>query len=58
MLSFTAGVVLLLNVWGGKRAGLLTDYSKEMTEVHKCMNALKRCEKQCVHLLPFRYRLC
>ncbi|KAF5374528.1 hypothetical protein D9615_009070 [Tricholomella constricta] len=43
---FTAGLVLLLNIWGGKRAGLSTDPSKEMNDVHKCMQALRRCESR------------
>ncbi|KAG5645116.1 hypothetical protein DXG03_006930 [Asterophora parasitica] len=41
---FTAGIVLLLNIWGGKRAGLSTDPIKEMADVHKCMQALRKCE--------------
>ncbi|GLB45768.1 putative fungal specific transcription factor [Lyophyllum shimeji] len=44
MTTFTAGVVLLLNIWSGRRSGLNTDPSKEMLEVHKCMQALRRCE--------------
>ncbi|KIJ14786.1 hypothetical protein PAXINDRAFT_78504 [Paxillus involutus ATCC 200175] len=46
--AFTAGIVLLLNIWGGKRSGLSTDPSKEMADVHKCMAILKRCEKRCL----------
>ncbi|KIJ21009.1 hypothetical protein PAXINDRAFT_165809 [Paxillus involutus ATCC 200175] len=46
MPAFTAGIVLVLNIWGGKRSGLSTDPSKEMADVHKCMAALKRCEKR------------
>ncbi|TFK49793.1 hypothetical protein OE88DRAFT_1755750 [Heliocybe sulcata] len=41
---FSAGLVLLLNIWGGKRSGLSTDPAKEMAEVHKCMHVLKACE--------------
>lgn len=43
---FTAGLVLLLNIWGGKRGGLSTDPSKEMNDVHKCMQALRVCESR------------
>ncbi|KAK7027260.1 Gypsy retrotransposon integrase-like protein 1 [Paramarasmius palmivorus] len=43
---FTAGVVLLLNIWGGKRSGLTIDPVKEMSDVHKCMQALQVCEKR------------
>ncbi|KAG0702839.1 fungal-specific transcription factor domain-containing protein [Suillus ampliporus] len=46
MPAFTAGIVLLLNIWGGKRSGLYTDPTKEMADVHKCMSALKLCEKR------------
>ncbi|KAF8557065.1 hypothetical protein OG21DRAFT_1435731 [Imleria badia] len=44
--AFTAGIVLLLNIWGGKRSGLSTDPSKEMADVHKCMGLLKSCESR------------
>lgn len=46
MPAFTAGIVLLLNIWGGKRSGLYTDPTKEMADVHKCMSILKSCEKR------------
>ena len=44
MSLFTAGIVLLLNVWGGKRSGLSMDLSKEMADVHKCMRILRLLE--------------
>ncbi|OCH86476.1 hypothetical protein OBBRIDRAFT_737959 [Obba rivulosa] len=44
MALFTAGIVLLLNIWGGKRSGQATDASKEMADVHKCMKMLKAME--------------
>ena len=44
MALFTSGIVLLLNIWGGKRSGLSTDPAKEMADVHKCMKMLKRLE--------------
>lgn len=53
MHAFTAGIVLLLNIWGGKRSGLSTDPSKEMADVHKCMGLLKSCEGRYV----FRSRM-
>lgn len=54
---FTSGIVLLLNIWGGKRAGLGVsgegssvrngmDLAKEMGDVHKCMAMLKLCEER------------
>ena len=53
MALFTAGIVLLLNIWGGKRSGLSTDPAKEMADVHKCMNALKDAENRCGWPLAF-----
>ena len=44
MAIFSAGIVLLLSIWGGKRSGLSMDPNKEMTDVHKCMKALKMYE--------------
>ncbi|TBU65203.1 fungal-specific transcription factor domain-containing protein [Dichomitus squalens] len=44
MALFTAGIVLLLNIWGGKRSGLSTDPAKEMADVHKCMKMLQTLE--------------
>ncbi|EMD31523.1 hypothetical protein CERSUDRAFT_119740 [Gelatoporia subvermispora B] len=44
MALFTAGIVLLLNIWGGKRSGLATDPAREMADVHKCMKMLKAME--------------
>ncbi|KAI6098340.1 fungal-specific transcription factor domain-containing protein, partial [Pisolithus croceorrhizus] len=46
MSAFTAGIVLLLNIWGGKRSGLSTDPVKEMADVHRCMAFLKMCEER------------
>ncbi|KAJ3558757.1 hypothetical protein NM688_g737 [Phlebia brevispora] len=41
---FTAGVVLLLNIWGGKLSGASPNPVKEMAEVHKAMKMLKAQE--------------
>jgi hypothetical protein len=54
MPAFTAGIVLLLNIWGGKRSGLYTDPQKEMADVHKCMAMLKSCEKRSVDFFLLR----
>ncbi|KAJ7623210.1 fungal-specific transcription factor domain-containing protein [Roridomyces roridus] len=42
----TAGVVLLLNIWGGQRGslGLSTDSQQEMADVQRCMQVLRGCE--------------
>ena len=46
MAIFTAGVVLLLGIWGAKRSNLSTDPKKGMSEVHRCMKALKAMENR------------
>ncbi|KAJ6487914.1 fungal-specific transcription factor domain-containing protein [Mycena sanguinolenta] len=42
---FTSGVVLLLNIWSGKRTGLPPQLNSAIAEVHKCMATLRVCEK-------------
>ncbi|KAF9021193.1 hypothetical protein BDZ89DRAFT_1019740 [Hymenopellis radicata] len=44
MSAFTAGIVLLFNIWGGQRSGLSIDPHKEMGDVHKCMKMLHNME--------------
>ncbi|KAF8066999.1 fungal-specific transcription factor domain-containing protein [Lyophyllum atratum] len=44
--AFSAGVVLLLSIWGGRRSGLSTDFAKEMGDVQKCMDVLKASESR------------
>ncbi|KAJ3518694.1 hypothetical protein NM688_g9402 [Phlebia brevispora] len=44
---FNAGMVLLLNIWGGKRSGTVIDHAKEMQEVHKVMRMLKALDRRC-----------
>ena len=41
---FCAGIVLLVNIWGAKKARVRFDHTKEMADVHKCMDALSACE--------------
>ncbi|KAF9493319.1 hypothetical protein BDN71DRAFT_1570031 [Pleurotus eryngii] len=56
--AFTAGVVLLLNIWAGKRSGLTTDPKKEMADVHKCMQMLRSSEeRQVLYRIPSAGRL-
>jgi len=43
---FTAGIVLLFHIWGGKRAGLSVDGNKGMEDVHKCMRYFKTVEER------------
>ncbi|KAJ6540005.1 fungal-specific transcription factor domain-containing protein [Mycena vulgaris] len=40
----TSAIVLLLNVWSGKRAGLVSNASPEIANVHKCMEVIRLCE--------------
>ncbi|KAJ7751555.1 fungal-specific transcription factor domain-containing protein [Mycena maculata] len=49
--AFTSGIVLLLNVWNGKRTGLPPEMNTAITEVHKCMACIRVCEKRCVSFL-------
>ncbi|KAJ7172925.1 fungal-specific transcription factor domain-containing protein [Mycena crocata] len=42
--AFTSGLVLLLNVWSGKRTGLPPQLNTAMAEVHKCMACIRNCE--------------
>ncbi|KAJ7122289.1 fungal-specific transcription factor domain-containing protein [Mycena epipterygia] len=42
--TFTSGVVLLLNVWSGKRTGLPPEMTSTISEVHKCMECIRVCE--------------
>ncbi|KAG6840164.1 hypothetical protein C0991_008486 [Blastosporella zonata] len=44
MSIFTAGIVLLLNMWNGKRSGISTDPSRDMNDVQKCMQCLRQSE--------------
>lgn len=46
MAVFSAAVVLLMNVWGGRRQGLSTNPGKEMKDVYRCMNVLRTYEKR------------
>lgn len=41
---FNAGMVLLLNLWAGKRMGI--DRAKEMRDVHKVMRMLLECNRR------------
>ncbi|KAK0213166.1 fungal-specific transcription factor domain-containing protein [Desarmillaria ectypa] len=53
MSIFSAAIVLLLNIWSGRRSGILFDEKKELSDIHKCMKTLQIFEKQ----LPFAGRL-
>jgi hypothetical protein len=46
--AFTSGIVLLLSIWGAKRNGGVTDPTKEMEDVHKCMAVLQAAETRYV----------
>ncbi|KAF8213001.1 fungal-specific transcription factor domain-containing protein [Mycena galopus ATCC 62051] len=42
----TASVILLLNVWSGKRTGLAPHMNSAIAEVHKCMEAIRLLESR------------
>ncbi|KAJ7687612.1 fungal-specific transcription factor domain-containing protein [Mycena rosella] len=44
--QFISGLVLLLNVWSGKRTGLPPHMNSAISEVQKCMACLRVCEKR------------
>jgi hypothetical protein len=44
MAVFASGIVLLLGIWGGKRARLSIDINEEMKDLHICMKILKDSE--------------
>ncbi|KAL1740261.1 fungal-specific transcription factor domain-containing protein, partial [Schizophyllum fasciatum] len=46
--AFSAGIVLLINVWGGRKRGLTLDQDREMHDVNNCLAFLAVCEKTCV----------
>ncbi|KAJ7144001.1 fungal-specific transcription factor domain-containing protein [Mycena epipterygia] len=46
---FMSGIILLLNVWSGKRTGLVPDPSREIANVHKCMEVVRLCEDRWQH---------
>ncbi|KAJ7179778.1 fungal-specific transcription factor domain-containing protein [Mycena filopes] len=43
---FISGLILLLNVWSGKRTGLPAQMNSAIMEVHKCMETIRVCEKR------------
>ncbi|KAK0203121.1 fungal-specific transcription factor domain-containing protein [Desarmillaria ectypa] len=50
---FHSALVLLLNIWGGKRLGLSTNPSRAMEDVFKCMNVMRKYENR--YLVAGRY---
>ncbi|KAI5115861.1 hypothetical protein M0805_001580 [Coniferiporia weirii] len=44
--SFTAGIVLLLNIWGAKKSGTFVDSGNQMADVRKCMQVLRATEER------------
>ncbi|KAJ7482644.1 hypothetical protein FB451DRAFT_1364592 [Mycena latifolia] len=49
--AFMAAIILLLNVWSGKRTGLLPHLNSALTEVHKCMESIRVGEDRCTRVL-------
>ncbi|KAK0488586.1 fungal-specific transcription factor domain-containing protein [Armillaria novae-zelandiae] len=50
---FHSALVLLLNLWGGKRLGLSTNPSRALEDVFKCMNVMRKYEDR--YLVAGRY---
>ncbi|KAJ6504929.1 fungal-specific transcription factor domain-containing protein [Mycena vulgaris] len=44
--TFTSGLVLLLNVWSGKRTGLRPEMNSAISEVYKCMASIRVSEER------------
>lgn len=44
--SLSAGMILLLSTWSGKRSGLLFATGPDIGHVHECMKFLKNCEER------------
>ncbi|KAJ7864940.1 fungal-specific transcription factor domain-containing protein [Mycena leptocephala] len=42
--AITAGMILMLNVWSGKRTGVAPHNNTAIAEVHKCMEVIRLCE--------------
>ena len=46
MAAFIAGVMLLLNLWIGKRTGVSVAPEKAMADIDRCLYVLKTLEKR------------
>ncbi|KAK7034648.1 Gypsy retrotransposon integrase-like protein 1 [Paramarasmius palmivorus] len=46
MALFNSAIVLLLNIWGGKRLGITLDPARELGDVYKCLNVLRSYEQR------------
>ncbi|KAF8971207.1 fungal-specific transcription factor domain-containing protein [Flammula alnicola] len=44
--AFTAALILLLNIWSGKRSGYAPNPKREMEDVRRCMEILRACERR------------
>ncbi|KAF9010740.1 fungal-specific transcription factor domain-containing protein [Cyathus striatus] len=44
--AFQSAVILLLNIWGGKKSGMAPNPRREMEDVQKCMKMLKDSEER------------
>ncbi|KAF8971208.1 fungal-specific transcription factor domain-containing protein [Flammula alnicola] len=44
--AFTAALILLLNIWSGKRSGHAPNPKREMEDVQRCMEILRACERR------------
>ena len=44
--AFISAVILLLNIWSGKRSGHAPNYAREMQGVQRCLEILKVSERK------------
>ncbi|KAJ6629499.1 hypothetical protein B0H10DRAFT_1987446 [Mycena sp. CBHHK59/15] len=44
--AFDSAIVLLLNIWSGKKSGLSIDPARELVDVYKCMTLLRQSERR------------
>lgn len=46
MALFDSAVILLLIVWSGKQTGMVVDATKEIRDVHACLDVLRSFERR------------
>ncbi len=46
MTAFTSGIMLLISIWGIKKARLTIDITGHVQDLHKCIAALRTSEKR------------
>jgi hypothetical protein len=44
MSAFTAGIVLIINLFAGRQAGVNSQYQKDLADLEICIDFLRYCE--------------